>query len=314
MVGALLVALVSSADDYFGGIPLAPRLIVHLVAAGLVVFHAGELAQLPLPAPANLSTGILSAPLAIIWIVGVTNLYNFLDGIDGSAACQGIIAGLASSLLFPNTGIASAGLAIAGACGGFLVFNWHPARIYLGDVGSITLGFIFASLPFQAQSYGRGRSTFLVAICLWVFLADGAFTLMRRLSRGEKIWIPHLSHIYQRLAKMGLRHDEVVLTTLAFSVPITILAVVAGTRQSAALDWGVFALAFASFAGYVLLAVRMESRALSRPQGHPTESMRSRSDGSSRGESREDFGPPRENVVNSMPRREDPPIGGKATR
>ncbi len=261
IAGALLVALASAADDYLGGVSLAGRAAAQFVAAGLVVWRLGGLPRLPLPAPADLPLGILGVPLAVFWIVGVTNIFNFLDGIDGFAASQGVVAGTSAALLFPESIFAFAGLSLAGACAGFLIFNWHPARIFLGDVGSAPLGFLFAVLPFEVPPEERGRTLFLVAICLWCFLSDGAFTLLRRLFRGERVWEPHRCHLYQRLVRAGLRHDTVVLIVMTLSVPIAALAVVAGGQHSAVVDWGVLVIALIFFLGYLWWTRRLEFRA-----------------------------------------------------
>jgi len=236
--GVLLVALASAADDYLGGVPLAVRATAQFMAACLVVWQLGGLPRLPFPGPADLQLGILGVPLAVLWIVGVTNIYNFLDGIDGFAASQGVVGGMAAALLLAQAERAPAGLAIAGACGGFLILNWHPARIFLGDVGSATLGFLFAVLPFETALEERARTVFLVAMCLWFFLSDGAFTMLRRLLRGERVWEAHRCHLYQRLVRAGLRHDKVVLIVMGLGAAIAGLAVAAAGRRTAVVDWG----------------------------------------------------------------------------
>src|SRR5206468_6921221 len=125
--------------------------------------------------------------------------YIFLAGIDGHAGLQGAVAGLGVALLHTVGSFTTIGMAVCGACAGFLVHNWHPARIFMGDVGSATLGFILAAVPFQTSGRWRSDSVFFVALFLWFFLADGAFTVFRRLWRGEKVWEAHRTHLYQRL-------------------------------------------------------------------------------------------------------------------
>ncbi|MEP6994596.1 MAG: glycosyl transferase [Acidobacteriota bacterium] len=258
-LGLLLVAAVSAADDYLRGIPLGVRASVHMVAAVLVVFRVGGFEKLPLPPPADLPLGPFGVVVAILWIVGLTNLYNFLDGIDGFAASQGVIAGLAAAFLFPDTAFVT-GLAIAGACGGFLLYNWHPARIFLGDVGAASLGFLFASIPFEIQAEGRGRAVFFSALCLWFFLADGLFTLLRRLLRAEKIWRPHRSHLYQRLIATGLRHDQVVRALCGGAAMLAGLAVFGSGRGNASIDWMIFGVAVAAFLAYWATTSAREER------------------------------------------------------
>jgi UDP-N-acetylmuramyl pentapeptide phosphotransferase/UDP-N-acetylglucosamine-1-phosphate transferase len=255
------VALAGAADDIYGGISPILRAGAQLMAAGVVVIEAEGLGKLPFPPPVDLSLGGLGIPVALVWIVGVTNLYNFLDGIDGLAATQTVVAGGAAALLFPGTTIASAGWSLAGAAAGFILLNWHPARIFLGDTGSATLGFLFAALPFEVASQDRGRAVFLVAICLWFFLADGAFTLLRRVVSGQNVWKPHQMHIYQRLVKAGLSHDRVVVIVQGLAAAVAALAVIAGSLDAVGFDWAVLLISVVLFGGYLASTHRLESRA-----------------------------------------------------
>lgn len=264
--GAALVAIAGAIDDYSHRVPILARLALHSSAALILVAAVGGLPRFPLPSPLDFPLGILAAPVAILWIVGVTNLYNFLDGIDGFASSQGVIAGLGIVVLAPGQGSSVPGFAIAGACGGFLLHNWHPARIFMGDVGSATLGFILAAMPLEFEPEVRGHAVFVMAMLLWFFLSDGLFTILRRLFHGEKIWLAHRSHLYQRLVKTGLRHDEVVIVVSALALPIAGLAVAAGKSGAASLEWIVLVLALAGFLLYTRWTVRREAtcrRALS---------------------------------------------------
>jgi Fuc2NAc and GlcNAc transferase len=249
-LAAGLIALIGFIDDRSGGVSVLVRFACQFAAAGIVIHGAGGLARLPLPAPLNVSLGVLAIPAALIWIVGLTNLYNFLDGIDGFAGLQGVIAGLSLAFLAPGGLFAAIGFAIAGACAGFLVHNWHPAKVFMGDVGSPTLGFILAALPFQLEPGSRSQAVFVVVICLWFFFSDGVFTFMRRLSRGEKVWEAHRSHLYQRLVRSGLRHNQVALPVMVAAATLAGITIAAWhTRQPGAL-WGVFAVAVLCFLAY----------------------------------------------------------------
>jgi UDP-N-acetylmuramyl pentapeptide phosphotransferase/UDP-N-acetylglucosamine-1-phosphate transferase len=250
LLAAGLVALVGVIDDRAGGLPVLVKLAVQVLAAGLIVFHSGGLSNLPLPAPLDIQLGVLAIPVALLWIVGVTNLYNFLDGIDGFAGLQGVIAGLGIAVVGEGTGVAAAGLALAGACSGFLLFNWHPARIFMGDVGSGTLGFILAALPFQLPQTVRSKVVFSVVIFLWFFLSDGIFTIVRRLGRGEKVWAAHCSHLYQRLVRAGMSHEQVVVRVGAGAVSLTLLGLIASRMGSDAARWVLVAVATGAFILY----------------------------------------------------------------
>ena len=251
LIGVLLIALVGFVDDRFGALSVVARLALQLVAAGLVVYQSGGLARLPLPEPLDIFLGPLAIPAALLWMVSVTNLYNFLDGIDGFAALQGVVVGLAVGFLNQSGGLlAVIGFTVAGACAGFLLHNWHPAKVFMGDVGSGTLGFLLAALPFQMESAFRGQTVFLIAICLWFFLSDGVFTILRRLMHGEKVWNPHRSHLYQRLVKTGLRHDQVVLKVISAAAVLAGLAVITVRMGERSAWWSVVVAAVGSFLAY----------------------------------------------------------------
>jgi Fuc2NAc and GlcNAc transferase len=152
--------------------------------------------------------GALLSVLGIVWAI---NLYNFMDGIDGIAAAEAIVASLAGAglLLWQGQGdLASISLIVAGASAGFLVWNWEPARIFMGDVGSGFLGFVFGTLALASER--RGAMPALVWILLLgLFFGDATVTLLRRMLRGERWFEAHSNHAYQRLVRAGLRHRTV---------------------------------------------------------------------------------------------------------
>ena len=239
-------------DRVTGGLPPSLRLLVQTAAATLAVVGTGGLDTFPLPDPANFATGVLAYPLAMLWIVAVTNFYNFLDGIDGYAGAQGLLAGVGLLLVAGLEPAAGLGAVIAGACAGFLVSNWHPARIFMGDVGSASLGFLLAAMPFHALALAPSDLVPLVALTLWFFLADGVYTLVRRAARRERVWEAHRSHVYQRLHQSGLRHDEVVLRLIGRATIVAALAVAAVRFGEAGARWAVLAVALLLFVGVVL--------------------------------------------------------------
>ena len=202
LLGSATMVLVGAADDWTGGLPAGRRLALQAAAAALVVGVTGPIVRFPLPAPADVAVGWLGYPLSIFWIVGVANVYNFLDGIDGFAGMQGALAGLALIVLPLDPSFAVAGWCLAGACLGFLRHNWSPAAIFMGDSGSLAIGFLLATMPFSAPEAARGEVIFWMALALWFFLSDGAYTLLRRIARGERFWEPHRMHL-QRLVQRG---------------------------------------------------------------------------------------------------------------
>lgn len=264
LLGAALIAAVGFVDDLWGLSPLI-RLGSQIAAAGIVLQQSGGMPRLPLPEPFDVPLELLSVPLSILWIVGLTNLYNFLDGIDGFAGLQGVVAGLGIALMTTDPILSCCGLAVAGACAGFLVYNWHPARVFMGDVGSSALGFFLAALPFQLAPIDRGTMVFGIAMCLWFFISDGVFTVLRRLFYGERIWVAHRSHLYQRLTGTGLRHDQVTLRVLGAGGILATLNVLPLRFGVSALQWAALSIAIGGFIIYYVYTWTRE-RVVAGPQ------------------------------------------------
>ena len=252
-IGAVIVGLVGLLDDRFGLPPLL-RLLAHALAASLVVGAAGGLKTLPLPAPLDIPLGAWGAPLAVLWIMTVVNFYNFMDGIDGVAALQGVIAGGGIALATWSPPAAALGAALAGGCLGFLFHNWSPARVFLGDIGSGTLGFAFAATPFLAAPPVRPTALLFVAASLSLFLADATWTLGRRALTGARWYEAHREHAYQRLVIAGWGHARVAATIGAGSLLLTLLALFAWHHGGSLAWWAVIAAALVVYAAEAALA------------------------------------------------------------
>ncbi|MEK6372911.1 MAG: glycosyltransferase family 4 protein [Acidobacteriota bacterium] len=208
---ALVIAAVSFADD-LRHLPATLRLAVQILAALAV---------------ALLFVPLVWVPLAVVWIVGLTNAYNFMDGIDGIAGGQAVVAGLAWGWLGTAAGQplpAVIGLLIAGSSAGFLLHNWQPARIFMGDVGSAFLGFTFASLAVMAWPNLKLAAAGVLVV--WPFVADAAFTFVRRARRRERLMEAHKSHVYQRLNQRGLSHAAVASIYIALAAAGAAAAIV----------------------------------------------------------------------------------------
>ena len=200
IVLAVALALVSFVDD-LRGLPTAARLITHLAAAGVLVWYVLS----PMHPMA-----LVVLCLALAWI---TNLYNFMDGSDGLAGGMAIIGfgtyaiaagvGHHAALLALNVALSAAALA-------FLFLNFPPARIFLGDVGSVPLGFLAGGLGVVGWRDDLWPLWFPVLV-FGPFIADATVTLLRRLARGEKVWQAHREHYYQRFVRMGGGHRGAAL-------------------------------------------------------------------------------------------------------
>ncbi|KVM04158.1 glycosyl transferase [Burkholderia ubonensis] len=201
-VAAAGLAAVSQIDDR-RGLPARVRFAAHLIAVvALIVAY-------PAAAPWWLLAG---AGFVMVWL---TNLYNFMDGADGLAGGMALFgfgayaaAALGGSHVSPE--LAAGSVAIAGAAFGFLLLNFHPARLFLGDAGSIPLGFLAGALGY----WGWREAIWPVwfpAMVFAPFIADASVTLSRRLLRGEKFWQAHREHYYQRMVRVGIGHRRTAI-------------------------------------------------------------------------------------------------------
>lgn len=208
--GGGLVALAGWLDDR-RGLGAGPRLACHIAAATWAAAWLGGLPVLALPSGA-LTLGLPGGLLAVVGIVWATNLFNFMDGIDGLAAGEAVTLGSAGVLLLIAGGASGAILlpaAVTTASLGFLSWNWAPARLFMGDVGSGFLGFAFAVLAIWSERTGDA-SLLLWGVAAMAFVFDATVTLARRLGRREGLVAAHRHHAYQRLTRSGLGHAQVV--------------------------------------------------------------------------------------------------------
>jgi len=210
MLGAFMISGISWVDDLHS-LPIGIRCTVHSLAAIIGIASFGYWHTISFPLIGQIHLGLVGLPLTFIWIVGLTNAFNFMDGIDGIAAAQATVAGFWWAVfgwLYLQPLLLVLGLFLACSSMGFLAHNWPPARIFMGDVGSAFLGYTFAILPIMANDSlspnGGWDGSFLAGILItWPFLLDSTFTFLRRLYNGENVLRSHRTHIYQRLAIAG---------------------------------------------------------------------------------------------------------------
>ena len=247
LAGYALLALVSWVDDV-RGLPAAPRLLAHLAVA------AGWAIGLGLP-PAW-------AALAVLAIAWSTNLYNFMDGADGLAGGMTAAGFGAMAIALAWAGaIGAAGLAavVAAAAVGFLFFNFSPARVFLGDSGSIPLGFLAAVLGLHGWQLGAWSILFPLVVFL-PFWFDATLTVLLRALRGEKPWQAHREHAYQKAVLSGLGHRRVALRWYALMLGCAVAALAVRTQPVTAQLW-VLAAAV-GVAGMLTLTVNRRYRQL----------------------------------------------------
>jgi UDP-N-acetylmuramyl pentapeptide phosphotransferase/UDP-N-acetylglucosamine-1-phosphate transferase len=200
-MGVILLALVSFADDVLS-LPIWVRLLMHLVAA--TCFSVELLADVH---------GWLAAMAAAVGVTWMLNLYNFMDGSDGLAGGMTLIGFGAygcAAWLAGNEPFATINFSIAAAAGAFLLFNFHPARIFLGDAGAVPLGFLAATLGLTGWTGGLWP-LWLPALVFFPFIADASVTLAKRALHGDKFWQAHREHYYQRMVQSGFGHRNTAL-------------------------------------------------------------------------------------------------------
>lgn len=200
--GGLLVALIGWLDDVISIEPIW-RATVHVLAAIWAVYWLGGL----------FSLGIAGYLLTVIGIVWCINLYNFMDGIDGLAGVEGVFISLCAALALSLLGISGMGLLcflLAGVIAGFLVWNWPPAKIFMGDVGSGYLGYVFSVLAITTANLNILPLVFWITISA-IFLCDATFTTLYRMYKGERWYEAHRKHAYQQLVQYGGDHKTVTI-------------------------------------------------------------------------------------------------------
>ncbi len=256
--GSAAVAALGLIDDR-RSIPARYRLLVQLAIAVAVVALIGGAGRLPLPAPLDVPLGWLAAPLAVAWLVTVTNFYNFMDGIDGLAGGQAVASGAGVAIAAWSLGAVQLAVLVAAASLGFLVLNRPPARIFMGDVGSTSLGFAIAGLALLAPPGQRSMALFAVAVGLSLFLLDPLETLITRVLAGRRIGVAHRAHSYQALAPSRDRHGVVTVALVCVGMLLSLGGALAYRMPWVA--WPVLVVALAAFAVERLLAARARAAA-----------------------------------------------------
>jgi UDP-N-acetylmuramyl pentapeptide phosphotransferase/UDP-N-acetylglucosamine-1-phosphate transferase len=249
-VAAALLAIISWIDDLRGLSPIL-RLVAQAVAVAIGIFVLSE--------PRDQLDGWLEPSayfaMGILWVWWI-NLFNFMDGIDGIAGSETAAIG-AGLLLFATLGagsdpaLALLAATIIGAAIGFLVWNWSPARIFLGDVGSAPLGYLLGFLLLGLALRGHWKIALILPL---YFLADATITLARRLLRGERVWEAHREHFYQLAVRRGFGHAAVVQRVIAADI------VLIGCGWAAENGWAGVSLAASVATVAFLLAVLAHGR------------------------------------------------------
>ena len=226
IVPVIALFVVSLLDD-MRGLPVRQRLLVHFVASVILMVGSGMVAQ--------------SAMLALIVLPGVvwmTNLYNFMDGSDGMAGGMtffGFTMFGTVALMHGDATQAMLNFSIGASALGFLFYNFYPARVFMGDAGSIPLGFLVAAMGLWGWRQGHWPVWFPLLV-FSPFVVDASVTLLKRLLCRKKIWVAHREHYYQRLVQIGWGHRNVALFAYALMLAAGISAIL-GIRQPNVVPW-----------------------------------------------------------------------------
>lgn len=237
LIAAALIGAVSYIDDRAGLHP-GVRIAVHFAVAIFLIFSGFSLTTIELPGlilnmpPA---VGVLISMLFVVWMI---NLYNFMDGMDGFAAGM-TVSGFGTFALFGglngNPEFLFVNLIIASAAAGFLIFNFPPARVFMGDVGSATLGLLLGAMTAWGAQLG--------IVPIWAgmlifspFVVDATVTLIRRIVRGERVWSAHKTHYYQQLVQLGWGHRKTVFVEYILMISCAVTAIFL-LRASVTVQW-----------------------------------------------------------------------------
>ena len=214
LIAAVLLATVSFIDDV-GQKAWAAKIFTQILCTSVALVSGVSLTRLAFPIWHEVPLGWAGYVLTFLWIIGLTNTYNFMDGLDGLAGGVAVIAaGFLGAIALEQKSVfvyLSSYVLLAGAAG-FLLFNFPPAKIFMGDVGSAFLGFTFAMLAVIGASLDLGHLSFyIVPMLLFHFIFDTVFTFFRRLLRGDPVHLAHRTHLYQLLNRIGYSHKAVSL-------------------------------------------------------------------------------------------------------
>ncbi|WP_100332384.1 glycosyltransferase family 4 protein [Bacillus xiapuensis] len=229
IVGSIIIILTGVLDDRFE-LSAKVKLAGQVLAALIVVVYGGvQVEFINLPFGGQMEFGYLSIPLTILWIVGITNAINLIDGLDGLAAGVSSIALLTISLVAFMKGdvyVMSVALIVLGSTLGFLRYNFHPAKIFMGDTGALFLGYIISVLALLGFKNITVVSLIIPIIILGVPITDTFFAIVRRKVNKQPLSAPDKSHLHHCLLRLGFTHKQTVLIIYAIASMFGLAAVI----------------------------------------------------------------------------------------
>jgi UDP-GlcNAc:undecaprenyl-phosphate GlcNAc-1-phosphate transferase len=275
-IGVLMVFMVGLVDDLVG-VSTLKKLLVELAAAWLIVRAGWTFTVLALPGLGNVALGGFGTVVALLWIVGVTNAINLIDGLDGLAT--GVVSIIAGSLVIyavmqGNILTVLLMSAVLGACLGFIRHNWAPAKIYMGDSGSLTLGFLLAVMSLHSSIKAPAAVAILVPIlALGVPVIDTLLVMLVRFldrpkgriaERVQSVFAPDRRHLHHLLAELGPKRSRIVGVIYALVLVSSALAIAVALTKNATLGLTVVVIEIAVLFAVRTLGLRAAAGRLSR--------------------------------------------------
>jgi UDP-GlcNAc:undecaprenyl-phosphate/decaprenyl-phosphate GlcNAc-1-phosphate transferase len=236
ILGSIVIIITGFFDDIFEISPKV-KMLGQLIAALIVVFGGVQVEFINLPFGGQLEFGYFSIPLTVLWIIGITNAVNLIDGLDGLAAGVSSIALITISFMAFLKGdvfVMSIGLIVLASTIGFLFYNFHPAKIFMGDTGALFLGYLISVLALLGFKNVTMISLIIPLIILGVPISDTFFAIVRRKVNKQPLSAPDKSHLHHCLLRSGFTHKQTVLIIYAIAVMFAVAAVI----FSMATVWG----------------------------------------------------------------------------
>ncbi|MGM9920772.1 MAG: glycosyltransferase family 4 protein [Bhargavaea sp.] len=221
LIGALIITVAGVLDDILD-ITAKAKLFFQLIAAGVVVVYGGlHIEFINLPFGGQLDFGYLSVPLTIIWIIGITNAINLIDGLDGLAAGVSMIASCTlavMAVIMQDSFVVVMAVLLAVSCAGFLFYNFYPAKIFMGDSGSLFLGYMISVLALLGFKNVTIISLVIPILILGIPILDTLFAIVRRVKNKQPISAPDMLHLHHCLINTGFSHRQSVLLIYVGSI------------------------------------------------------------------------------------------------
>lgn len=237
VIGTVLIYLVGLIDDIYDLTPII-KLLGQVIAALVVVYYGVTIDFISLPIGPTIHFGILGIPITVVWIVAITNAINLIDGLDGLASGVATIALMTIgfiAILQANIFIMMICSVLIGALLGFLFFNFHPAKIFLGDSGALLIGFIVGFLSLLGFKNITFVSLFFPIVILAVPFIDTLFAMIRRVKKGQHIMQADKSHLHHKLLELGYSHRQTVILIYSIALLFSLSSIILYLSQ----PWGV---------------------------------------------------------------------------